>query len=399
MAKIARYNGNFKAFAADASAGKRYVFGSDSTASDALTDNMNADFFAGWETIGSSGVPPKQWFNAVGFAATQAAAYLHQMGIAEYDAAQEYPENALTNRSGVVYRSLADGNIGNTPESSPLSWEPTTSQTALTAPVTVTVGAAGDYLTLNAALAAVVAQYMPVYVSGGNPSVTINLLTGFVMAEQVVINGLDLSWITITGDDATTTITRSALTDAVFGAVFPAFGVINNGKGPRIQQAFTMDTSGTATNRCHVFVGDGGSIVCQSTMDSAPYGAYIVAGFLYGGSFPSSINVGIFCEASGTYFDRYASTDVSGSGTGILADNGSVVVVSSGCDASGCTVAGIKAMSGSKISFEGGNAQKGGSPATTDIVCERGSIIQANGATGGVSQTVNTITSDGIIFG
>ena len=76
--------------------------------------------------------------------------------------------------------------------------------------MTVTVGAGGDYPTINAALE-YLSKLQPVYDFAGITA-TINLLTGFTMAEQVLVRGLDLGWITITGVDAETTITNTALT-------------------------------------------------------------------------------------------------------------------------------------------------------------------------------------------
>lgn len=119
----------------------------------------------------------------------------------------------------------------------------------LTSNLTVTVGSGGDFPTINAALAHVVSTYYPVYLSTAVvPRVTIQLLSGFVMNEQVLIGPLDLSWITITGVDAETVINRSALT-TYWGGGYPAFGAANGGFLPIIGQLFNMDTSGTASNR------------------------------------------------------------------------------------------------------------------------------------------------------
>ena len=82
-----------------------------------------------------------------------------------------------------------------------LMWGPAGARQELTGNITVTVGDNGDFPTINAALENVVALYYPKYISGRNcPRVTINLLPGFVMNEQVLVDSLDLSWITITGN-------------------------------------------------------------------------------------------------------------------------------------------------------------------------------------------------------
>ena len=115
--------------------------------------------------------------------------------------------------------------------------------------ITVTVGTGGDYPTINAALE-YLSKLQPVYDSAGITA-TINLLSGFVMAEQVLVRGLDLGWITITGADAETTITNTALTTdfttADYGSnSYPAFGVSKGGVLSRIDQLFDS-TSRTPT--------------------------------------------------------------------------------------------------------------------------------------------------------
>jgi hypothetical protein len=105
MAKINRFDGNVKAIAADSLTGERYVFGSDVTVSDELTDQYNASMLRGWGIIGASDLPPLEWFNAQAFTATQFISYLHQMGIPEWNALQEFPENAIANKNGSLYVS------------------------------------------------------------------------------------------------------------------------------------------------------------------------------------------------------------------------------------------------------------------------------------------------------
>lgn len=121
MAKIDRYTGNLQPFGSNATGTERTVFG-DTVQSDTLDGNITADFLLGWEKLAGA-KPPKQWFNGAMYTTTQLIAYLHQMGVPEYDAAQEYPINAFANVGGVIYKSLVNSNIGNTPASSPAEWE------------------------------------------------------------------------------------------------------------------------------------------------------------------------------------------------------------------------------------------------------------------------------------
>jgi hypothetical protein len=122
MAKIARYDGNLEAFGSDATGTLRTVFG-DTATSDTLDDNINADFLTGWEVVTINDAPPIQWFNALGFTTTQILAYLHQMGTAEWNTAQEYHEGSIAINDGVLCLSLEDDNIGNSPATDYTKWK------------------------------------------------------------------------------------------------------------------------------------------------------------------------------------------------------------------------------------------------------------------------------------
>lgn len=71
---------------------------------------------------------------------------------------------------------------------------------AYTEAVTLTVGANGNYQTINAALAAITEKY-PVYAKGGL-AIQIKILSGTTIAEQIAIQRADFSYVTIIADDA-----------------------------------------------------------------------------------------------------------------------------------------------------------------------------------------------------
>ncbi len=121
MAKIVRYNGNLVPFASASLGTERTIFGEVTQAND-ITSQFTADFLRGWGIVGPSDQPTLQDFNAVSYTHGQILAYLHQMGVAEYNAAQEYHIGSQTVSAGVCYTSLANSNTGNTPASSPASW-------------------------------------------------------------------------------------------------------------------------------------------------------------------------------------------------------------------------------------------------------------------------------------
>jgi microcystin-dependent protein len=131
MAKITRYNGNLKSFASEQLTNERTLFGQTAISND-LTSQFTPEFLRGWGIVGPSDQPSLQDFNAAIYTNGQLLAYLHQMGIPEYNAAQEYYVNSVTQSGGVLYISLADSNIGNVPVSSPAQWANLSGQAAST---------------------------------------------------------------------------------------------------------------------------------------------------------------------------------------------------------------------------------------------------------------------------
>lgn len=232
--------------------------------------------------------------------------------------------------------------------------------------ITVTVGDNGNYSTINDALNYLTTKY-PAYKSGGNVTATIKLLSGFVMSEQVIVRGLDLGWIEIVGEDAETTIERSALTinptidDYGFNS-FPAFGATKGGMLPIIGQLFVMDYSGDGALRHGVMAVDNSR-------------ATIMA------------NCGV----------------KNAGGNGVYATQASTIEAR-GADASGAGENGIFAAQASTINAINVNARKiHGKDSPDDIRVLNGSFIKiADAGTyptlGGTNQTPNELTRNGIIF-
>ena len=115
MSKISRFAGNLLAFAINATGTNRTVFG-DVTQSDTLDDNVNADYLLGWEIVIPSEVPTKEDFNGLAFTLGQLIAYLHQVGVPEWQTDQEFHINSFTNRNGVLFVSKINTNTGNDPD-------------------------------------------------------------------------------------------------------------------------------------------------------------------------------------------------------------------------------------------------------------------------------------------
>jgi len=110
MAKINRYDGNLKAFAADALGTERTIFG-DTEQSNTLDGNITSDFFRGWGIVGVNENPKKQDFNGLAFTLGQLISYLHQRGVPEWNTAQEYYEGSVVTTLAGIYR-LKTGGVG-----------------------------------------------------------------------------------------------------------------------------------------------------------------------------------------------------------------------------------------------------------------------------------------------
>ncbi len=121
MSKIARYQGNVRAFASDSQGMERTVFGGTNQADD-LTSQITASFLRGWGIVGASEHPSLEDFNAAMYAMSQFIAYQHQMGIAEWHAEQEYHLGSICTHNGESYQSLQNANVGSQPPSA--KWTP-----------------------------------------------------------------------------------------------------------------------------------------------------------------------------------------------------------------------------------------------------------------------------------
>jgi hypothetical protein len=121
MAKITRYTGNLKAFGSESLGTERTVFGG-TVQDDTLNANITLDYLRGWGVVGVNENPTKQDFNGLAYTLGQLIAYLHQVGVPEWDSLQEYNIGSVTNISGTVYKSLTNANIGNDPATDDVNW-------------------------------------------------------------------------------------------------------------------------------------------------------------------------------------------------------------------------------------------------------------------------------------
>jgi len=172
MAKIDRYNGNLKAFAADATGTERTIFG-DTAQSDTLDANITADFLRGWGIVGVNENPTKQDFDGLGFTLGQLIAYLHQQGIPEWNTSQEYYQGSVVTTLAGIYRLKSGGDGTVDPDSDDgVNWQlsPTRAQVDAKAPQATTYTEAEVDSLLNAKADAVdVPLYQEAVVALGAP--------------------------------------------------------------------------------------------------------------------------------------------------------------------------------------------------------------------------------------
>ena len=272
--------------------------------------------------------------------------------------------------------------------------------------ITVDVGAGQTYTTINQALE-YLSGFYPMHKQSG-VTATINLKAGFVMAEQVLVSGIDLGWITIVGEDAETIITHTALTTAFNSTHYPAFGVDKGGTSPVIGQLFRFNVEKVGGNKHGLMTFGAGS--SADVLSGKGFIGAGTNGILASDS--SLINAyGINCSNAGTN-GIYAvsgsiinarSADCSNSGSyGISATNASIINAAlANCSNAGTN--GIYAVQASTVNANSAIIQNQ-TTGTARVRVLDGSYIEATviNTTGGTvavfSQTINTLTQNGIIY-
>ena len=250
--------------------------------------------------------------------------------------------------------------------------------------ITVDVGSGEQFTTINQALG-YLSGFYPMYKKSG-VTATVNLKAGFVMAEQVLVSGIDLGWITIVGEDAETIITHTALTTAFRGSNYPAFGVDKGGTSPIIGQLFRFNVEKVGGQKHGLMtIGAGSS-----------------ADFLSGKGFIGAGTYGIFA-AFGSITSANGVNCSNAGDSGIHALEASIVSANN-ANCSNAGVYGIRAGQASIISANGAKVRNQ-TTGTSRVRVGEGSFINANllDASGGTvpifSQAANTLTNNGIIYG
>jgi len=266
----------------------------------------------------------------------------------------------------------------------------------------------------------------------------------------IVKNGVDLGWITITGEDASTNVASTVFDTPVVVAVMdwvdtvPLFAAVNNSVLPVIDQVFigkvdvTYTTVGALVannSKSFITAGSGftqfytgvlnlsGSVVTGtgahlSGESESLVSADAISNFQYAvfGEDNNDNGAWTCVYARGGILNIFGAslTDsdypLYGTDGAIIqacdvtisnAHNNSIVVDECFLSARGVIITGAGGgiiVRGGRVDFRNSELQVGASPASSDIQAVQGSVISAYNATGGTNITVNTITASGIIF-
>ena len=264
----------------------------------------------------------------------------------------------------------------------------------------VTVGPGGQYATINAALAAL-SDRRPSYVPGGFVA-EVRLLAGFIMAEQVLVNGINLGWITITSEAAEVQIDRSVLINEMADGHYPVFGGRNAGALPTIGVLFAMTETGVAAGRHGISLQAGASgrvLAGAGVRNAGDCGAVVYKAASLdaaGAIFSQAKQVGVLVSNGSTVsFQNGVAVDCGH--RAIAASTGSRInAVEADLRRAGTNC--VYAQGGCQIAMTGAQARVGAADAATDIICQQGSTIAAAGSTGGSSVTINQLSAAGVIF-
>jgi len=244
-------------------------------------------------------------------------------------------------------------------------------------PIELTVGSVGDFTSFVEAC-----EEISRYRAGFRNnlfSAKVTLLTGFELTEQLIVRGVDLSWVEVHTVDPVVPIIRSTLTTQVDSS-YPAFSAIVGGALPTfINALFQMDGSGAATGRHGCYLRRAGA----PSVWTSGGGVRNAGGNGLDVSFSSMLVNG--CDFSGA------------GGDGLLCQT-NANIAAGGTDLSGAGGNGARVRVASTATLRDANCRKGASDSSSDIVVDSGAIITAFGSIGGTNIAANTLTSNGIIF-
>lgn len=309
---------------------------------------------------------------------------------------------------------------------------------------TFTVGSGGNFTTIRGALAYLsLFKKIKYYTTGlPDPVITLSLVAGYVMNEQIACDAIDFSWVTITGVSAETSVNSTGFSISINGT-YPVFSATNGGKLPRLSQLFRVASGAPATVYGVYCYGTGSSVEVTSgsgVIDAGGRGAHIANGAAmdapstywnnagtYGVyCYNARVNLtsatihttgsdGVFAVNSSVVLSSAAITSATGNGVQfqscIVTANG-LDIINSGAVGALC-IASVVDLRNSTIDVTGTHGVYSSGAATVTIEgatitnsnpvnvnVGNGGIVNGNGAVyTTTNQAHNTLTDKGIIFG
>ena len=261
----------------------------------------------------------------------------------------------------------------------------------LTTDITKTVGIGGDFTTLNLAL-----SWCRSLIPDGH-KVTLQLMTGFIMSEQILLENVNLGFVTISSIDATVMVTSSAI-NTVFIVGKPIFGGIDSIM-PVIDVYFKLDNIASSNSISGVNL-EGMTSYCRintskgfENLNFRPIFSWRGAKVRANGFIAKNCKGGIQASDNGEILALSCNINTIYDPTNVYAYKGAKINVSSAI----LTTAGLTNISCENSEIISTYATCSGAT-YKDVVTTEGGIVKFNNSTGTLSQTANTITADGIIF-
>ena len=261
----------------------------------------------------------------------------------------------------------------------------------LTENVTKTVGSGGDFATLNLAI-----DWCKKVIPNGY-TVTLQLVSGFIMAEQILLKNTNLGFVTISSVDAIVMVTASTI-NTVFIDEKPILGGIDSIM-PVIDVYFKLDNIASSnfisgvnlegmTSYCRINTNKG-----FEDLNFRPIFCWRGAKVMANGFKAKNCKGEIQASDNGEILALSCNINTIYDPTNVYAYRGSKINVSSSF---------LKTAGLTNISCENSeiiSTYTTCSGATyIDVIIRDGGIVKFNNSTGTLSQTANTITANGIIF-
>jgi len=201
--------------------------------------------------------PPYQYSNSLLQELGKQDNYLLRSGIPAWHTDTPYQQGDICTYDDAIWQAL-QSNTGHTPENGS-RWERVSKM--IRTHKTYTIDSSGaDYTSIYAALHDIVQDYPAYILLNGTAHVTLEIQSGYTIQEQILVRGVDLSWIEITSVDPRVTVDTTWITLTMDG-VLPFVAAWDGGTSPIINFAFDLDNS--QSNCVGLYAGHRSTIIAK----------------------------------------------------------------------------------------------------------------------------------------